>query len=72
MIVATVHHMAGSLGTLISIKGQHHLEITRTHIVINTHFPLPNVDLLFSKTQKIFGYIKNRYDSKKYAYPTEL
>ena len=44
MIVAAVHHIAGSL-----IKGQHHLEITRTNIVIDTHFLLPEVDLLFSE-----------------------
>ena len=52
MIVATVYHMADSLDTLISIKGQHHLEITRTNIVIDTHFPLPEVNLLFSENTR--------------------
>ena len=52
MIVTTVHHMAGSPDTLISIKVQHHLEITRTNIVINTHFPLHKVNLPFSENAR--------------------
>ena len=52
MIVTAVHHMAGSPDTLISIKGQHPLEITRTNIVIDTHFPLREVDLPFSENAR--------------------
>ena len=52
MIVVAVHHMAGSLDKLVSIRGQHHLEITRTNILIDTHFSLPEVDLLFSENTR--------------------
>ena len=45
MVVAAAHHMTESLDTLISIKFQHHIELTRTNIVIDTHIPLPEVNL---------------------------
>ena len=45
MIGATAHHMTESLDTLICIKVQHHIELTRTKIMIDTHIPLPKVDL---------------------------
>ena len=52
MIVAAVHHMAGSLDTLVCVKGQHHIEITRTNILIDTHIPLPKVNLLLSENTR--------------------
>ena len=45
MIVVTAHHMTESLDTLICVKVQHHIELTRTKIVIDTHIPLPEVSL---------------------------
>ena len=44
--------MVGSPDTLISVKDHHYLEITRTNIVIDTHFPLCEVDLPFSENAR--------------------
>ena len=52
MIVTAVHHMARSPDTLASVKGQHHLEISRTNILIDTHFPLREVNLPFSENAR--------------------
>ena len=53
MMVAAADHMTGSLDTLICIKVQHNIELTRTKIMINTHIPLPEANSnKYIKSQK--------------------
>ena len=53
IIVATEHHMTGSLDTLLCIKVQHHVEVTRTKIMIDTYIPLSKlISNEYKKCQK--------------------
>ena len=44
-IGTTAEHMTESQDTLVGIKVQHHIEITRTKIMIHIHIPHHKVDL---------------------------